>query len=194
MKPISASTRLMRGHDLGGLRPLDGDQGAVGQDVSCRVARQVGFQEGEVRVLVAGVDDDEQAVVIGLAGHQVVHDAALGVQQQAVFLAARLQHRIVAGHEPLELGDGVGAGDLALAHVRDVEQAGMLAGPAVLGQHALVLDRHVIAAEADHAGSQRAVRGVQGRGLERFRRSCGQGFQRSRVEAESSAVLAPPLS
>ena len=90
------------------------------------------------------------------------------------------------------LGGGVGAGDLALAHVGHVEQAGVFAGPAVLGQDALILDRHVIAAEAHHPGPQGAVRGVQGRGLQGLI-GHGSGFH-GRVLWRSSAVLAPPLS
>ena len=38
----------------------------------------------------------------------------------------------------------------------------------VFGQNAFVLHRHVIAAEADHAGSEGAVRSIEGRGLENF--------------------------
>ena len=158
--------RLMRGHDFGGLGPLDGDQGAVGQHGQFRIAGQIGLEEGEVGVLVAGVDDDIEAVVVGATGHQVVQDSTLGVQQQAVFLATGFQDRIVAGHETLELRRGVVTRDPALTHVRDVEQAGVFAGPAMLGQHALILHRHVIAAEADHAGTQRAVSGIERRGLE----------------------------
>ena len=183
--------RLMRGHDFGGFRPLDGDQGAV-QHGQLGVAFEVCAPEGEILVLVAGVDDDEQAVVIRAAGHQVVDDPAVLVQQQRILLLAGLQDFIVAGHEPLELGGRVLAGDLALAHVRHVEQAGVFAGPAVLGQDALILDRHVIAAEAHHPGSQSAVRGVQGRGLQGLV-GHGSGFH-GRVWWRSSAVFAPPLS
>ncbi|MNY35550.1 hypothetical protein D3C86_1699660 [compost metagenome] len=119
--------------------------------------------------------------MVGLARHQVVHDAALKVEQQGILLLAGLQDFIVAGNETLELLDRVGAGDAGLAHVRDVKQAGVFAGPAVLGQDAFVLDRHVIAAEADHAGAQRAVRGVERGGLQGLvahRASSGRGLRR----------------
>ena len=167
----------MRDHDLGRLRPLDGDQGAVVQHGQLGVARQMLGPEGEVLVLVAGVDHDEQAIMVRLARHQIVDDPALGVQQQRILLLAGLQQVIVAWHEALELVDGVGAGDLALAHVRHVEQASVLARPAVFGQDAFVLHRHVIAAEPDHAGAQRAVRGIENGRLQRFMGHADQTFR-----------------
>ena len=147
----------------------------------CRLA----FQKAKSSSLFPAFDDDEQAVVVGTPGHQVVDDPALVVQQHRILLLAGLQDFIVAGHEPFELGGRVGAGDLALAHVGHVEQTGVFAGPAVFGQDPFVLDRHVIAAEAHHAGPQRAVRGVQGRGLQGLV-GHGSGF-RGRVLGRSSA-------
>ena len=170
--------------------------------VATRAMKDLRFPEGDTPVAsphdkgsylaTYWVLEDKHKEHFDWAGHQVVDDPAVGVQQQRILLLARLQDFIVAGHEPLELGGGVGAGDLALAHVRHVEQAGVFAGPTVLGQDALILDRHVIAAEAHHPGPQGAVRGVQGRGLQGLI-GHGSGFH-GRVLWRSSAVLAPPLS
>ena len=60
----------------------------------------------------------------------------------------------VGGHGP---GHGLEARAFheALAHVRDVEQAGVLARPIVLGEDAGgVLHRHVIAGEGHHASAE----------------------------------------
>ena len=58
----------------------------------------------------------------------------------------------------------VGAGDLDLAHVRDVEQPGPRADGHVLVDDARVFDGHVPAAELDHARTERAMPRVE-RGL-----------------------------
>ena len=58
--------------------------------------------------------------------------------------------------------------DLELAHVRDVEDAGVGAHRLVLLDHALVLDRHLPAGERDHARAEGDVTVVQGRAPERL--------------------------
>ncbi|MNS84190.1 hypothetical protein D3C72_1180040 [compost metagenome] len=51
--------------------------------------------------------------------------------------------------------------------MRYVEHAGVGAHGVVLFDLGAVVDRHVPAAEVDHAGAEGAVDGVEGRGLER---------------------------
>ena len=48
----------------------------------------------------------------------------------------------------------VGTPDLDLAHVRDVEHARVLADGQVLGLDARVLQRHLVASEADELGAR----------------------------------------
>ena len=136
-----------------------------------------------------------QANLEGDAKLTVLADRALIVQQQGVFLTARLQDLIVAGQEALELRHRVRARQPGLAHVRNVEQARMLAGPAVLGQNPFVLHRHVIARERHHARAQRPVSGVQRRGLEGLvsHGHAPAGVGRRRI-GRSFARHAPPLS
>ena len=55
--------------------------------------RQVGGDVGEVDLLAAGVDHEEQPLVAEVGHHQVVEDAACLVGQQRVALPARLQAR-----------------------------------------------------------------------------------------------------
>ena len=58
--------------------------------------------------------------------------------------------------------------DLDLAHVRDVEDAGVAADGPVLGDHALVLHGHLPARERDHARAERDVAIVERRPAERL--------------------------
>ena len=117
---------------------------------------------GDVLVAAAGVDDHEQAV--GAARHhQVVEDAAVVSGEERIALLEQAQVDDVDGHEGLERGGGVVAHQQHLAHVGDVEQAGLGAGVLVLGHHAGgVLDRHVVAGEGHHLGAQFEVQRVQG--------------------------------
>ena len=104
-----------------------------------------------------------------------------------VALPAGLQADDVAGHQPFQRRGGGGAGQHRLAHVGDVEQRRLRAAVQVLGHHAaaaargqvagqVVLHRHGIAGEPDHARAQAAVPRVQRRGLQRLGgRVVGQG-------------------
>ena len=76
----------------------------------------------------------------------------------------------------LDRGQRVRAGDLDLPHVADVEQPGARAHGHVLVDDAGVFDRHVPAAELDHAGAERAVPGVERRLLEGRRAGLRHGI------------------
>ena len=143
------------------LRPLQGQQGLLGQGLHRAARTYAGLDVGDVRHLAGAVDDDED-VVLALKEHQVVEDAAFVVQQQAVALLAHRQVDHVDRHQALECGGGVTAGQAQLAHVRHVEQAGGLACAQVLGHQAAgVLHRHAVASERDHARTQFQVQRMQ---------------------------------
>ena len=78
------------------------------------------------------------------------------------------------------------AGDLDLAHVADVEQPGPRAHGQVLVGDAGVFDRHVPAAELDHAGAKRSVPGMEWRLLERTGWRLGH-----RVDQRSAGRMLP---
>ena len=69
--------------------------------------------------------------------------------------------QVVREHE-LERVVRVEAEDSELGHVADVEHARSLADGPVLVDDARVLDRHLVARERDHAGTQFQVQPVQG--------------------------------
>jgi hypothetical protein len=106
-----------------GLRALQGQQGLLGQGDDLAALADAGLDVGDVGHLAGAVDDDEQ-VLAAVDEHQVVEDAALVIEQQAVALLVQAQADHVDRHQGFEGGGGVGADQAQLAHVRDVEQAG----------------------------------------------------------------------
>ena len=65
------------------------------------------------------------------------------------------------GMQRLERRVDVAAVDQQLAHVADIEQAGIFAGPQMLGHDAFILDRHLIAGERHHPPALRAMPRVE---------------------------------
>ena len=174
----------------GGLGALDRQQRTILQALDLNLARELFAHDGEVVVLASAIDHHEQAVIIRSSGHQVVDDAALAVEQHGILLPAGLQADEVAGHDLLEGRQRRDAAQPGLAHVADVEQAGVLAGPEVLLHHAIgVLNRQLIAGERHHPPAQRHVGGVQRRGLEGLLgHTCGQDERLRLTTAQSGRV------
>ena len=80
-----------------------------------------------------------------------------------MFVAAQADH--VHWHQALKGRCGVRPAQAQLAHVRDIEQAGGLAGVVVLGhQPCRVLHRHAVAGKWHHACAQLGMQGIQGGG------------------------------
>ena len=120
------------------------------------------LQVGQVLVLAGGVDHQEQRVVAQVGDHQVVEDAALLIGEHGIALHAHRQVDDIHRHQAFQGLGGIAAAQGDLAHVRDIEQAGLLAGVQVFLEHAQrVLHRHVIAGERHHARTQFQVQGVQ---------------------------------
>ena len=122
----------------------------------------LGLDVGNVTHLAGAVDDDKNLVVAFVEEHQVVNDAAVVIEQQAVALLAHGQIDHVHRHQGLESGGGVGAHQAQLAHVGHIKQAGGRAGVVVFGHQAgWVLHGHGIAGKRHHAGAQRDMQVVQ---------------------------------
>ena len=122
---------------------------------------------------LAGGVDHQQQVVADIRDHQVVENAATLVGELRVALPARCDADDILRHQPLQRGGGVlnAAGFGAqrdLAHMRDVEQAGCLAGVQMFLHHAAwILHRHLIAGERHHPGPARKMQRVQRRAFQR---------------------------
>ena len=107
----------------------------------------------EVGLGVRGVHDEQVPVSAGPVDDQVVDDPAVLVRQQRVLRLAELEVGDVVREQPLQhLGRGRPL-DLELAHVRDVEDAGVRPYRLVLGDHSFVLHRQLPAGERHHAAA-----------------------------------------
>ena len=93
------SRRHHRGGAAGPARPAGRGRRGVR---SVTPAGRCGLDVGEIDVLAAGVDHQEQPVRRQVGDHQVVDDAAGLVGQQRVALPAGLEARDVAGHQRLQ--------------------------------------------------------------------------------------------
>ena len=110
-----------------------------------------------VLVDVAGVDDQQVMRRPEAIDQQVVDERAFGRGQAGVLNLPDLQLRRVVRGDVLHRLERALAGNLDLAHVRDVEQPGRGAHRHVLGGDAGVLDGHVPAAKRDHASAESNV-------------------------------------
>lgn len=145
---------------------MQGEQGArFEQRLDLAAITDMLAQVRQVLLFAGGVDHQEQGVVTQVGDHQVVEDAALRVGEHGIALHAHRQVDDIDRYQRLQGAGGIVAAQDDLAHVRDIEQAGLLAGVQVLLEHAQrVLHGHVVAGERHHARAQFQVQGVQ-RGL-----------------------------
>ncbi len=155
------------GQNRFGFRPLQGDQGAIGERLDHAHVRQMRAQMGLVLGLAGGIDHQEQ-MAAEIRHHQIVEDAAAFVGEQRVTLPSRRDRHDVLRHQPLQRQRGIS--DLAgfrpqcdLAHMGDVEQAGAAAGMQMFPEHAGgILHRHVVAGERHHFAAQGHMQRMQG--------------------------------
>ena len=103
----------------------------------------------------AGVDDQHEVLGAEPVDQDVVDERALRRGQRGILRLPNRQSRRVVGRQPLDGREGVGAGQLDLAHVTDIEEPGAGADGQVLIGDARVLDGHFPAAELDHARAAR---------------------------------------
>ena len=145
---------------FGGARPLQREQRLL---LMWSITTSPGSRRsmiGDVAMLGRAVDDDIE--ILAAAGrHQVVDDPAVIFEQQRIFGLHVGRCAEVAGHQGLERGIHAASVDQQLTHVADVEQAGILAGPQMLGDDAFILDRHLIAGERHHPPATGAVPGIE---------------------------------
>ena len=140
--------RLGKPEALDRARPLHGEQRVLVRGVAHLGAADLALLQPRVRGLAVARVDDEEVVVRGdPVRDQVVDDAAALVRQQRVLRLAVADPVEVVREQRLEQLVRVRALDVELAHVRDVEDAAVAADGPVLGDDALVLDRHLPAGE-----------------------------------------------
>jgi Uma2 family endonuclease len=166
---------------------LEVDLARGGGDVLERGARGEMIPDpGEIAQLAGPVHHDHVAVRPQAIDDEVVQDAALVVQEEAVTALARGQGVQVLGHYAVQGVLGASALEQELAHVADVEDAGPGAGLGMLGHDALVLHGHVETGEGGHLGLVGAVPGRE--------RRCPKLFHGNRSSLVQDAAASGPTS
>ena len=137
----------------------------------------------EIIGFARGVDDEAQHLAV-FRRHQIVDDAAAIVGEDGVAHAAGTQADNIGGHEPLEFGGDIGAGEHDLPHMRDVEERGLGAGMKVLGDDARrILHGHVITGESRELRAEALMQRIK-RGARElfFRHRIARALQRFEIE------------
>ena len=157
----AASRTLQREQSHVVAHVLDGDAERVG------VPRDVREVLGDVRRV-----HDHHDVVGKAIDEAVVLDRAAIVENRRIVDLPDGERRDVVGRDEVHEINGAVAADDELAHVRDVEQAALLAHGLVLGGDAhRVLDGHLVAGEGDDLGAE-GERAFRRRGCGGARPSC----------------------
>ena len=86
-----------------------------------------------------------------------------GGEEGAVLGAPDLERADIVGGQALQQGQGPRTPHANLPHVGDIEHAGAFTHRAVLGEHSLVLNRHLVAGERPETGPRLDVTPVQDR-------------------------------
>src|SRR5256885_15155 len=141
----------LRGEDVRGARSLDGDESRcvraiVERDIFIEVRDNMCAVFRDVR----RVHDHHVFAVADPVDDHVVDDRASLVGQQAVPCLTDGETRDVARDDAVESRAGAATLEEELAHVREVEEAGVVPNRAMLRDDALVLDWHLEAREKHH--------------------------------------------
>ena len=156
--------RLAETEPLERAGPLDGEESVLVGDVTDVGAAMLAVLDPlEVGLPVRRIHHEEIAAALDPVDDQVVDDPAPLVRQQRVLRTTDLDLVDVVREERLEQLASRRPLDVELAHVRDVEDAAVLAHGPVLRNDSLVLDRHLPAGEGNHPGAERHVALVEGR-------------------------------
>ncbi len=115
-----------------------------------------------VLVAIRRVDDQHKVIAAQPIEVGIVHGAAMFVGDERILRLAGPECTGVIGQHVQQERLGTSPGYAKAAHVRDVEQPGLSArGEVFLDDAALVLDRHIPAAEFHHLGPMAHVPAVQ---------------------------------
>ena len=170
--------RAIAAHDFSGLGALEREKSTVFNRHQRDARGEIAPDPVVVDRLARGIDDESETAIVGrrsrAGDHQVVDDAAFRVGELGVADFAEAKAADIARHELFERAGGrvmAVADNEGLAHMRNIEEAGMLARPVVLGDNAgWILHRHLIAGERHHAGAEAHMQVIERRAAKRFGR------------------------
>lgn len=129
----------------------------------CRAVGEVAGEPGDIFVDLRGIDHEEILVGRVVIGDEVVDHAAIFIEHDRVLAFANRESCEVVGEQAVELIERAGAADEHLAHVRNVEDANLLADRLVLIDDRAVLDGHVPSGEGHHPGAEGEMGGFEWR-------------------------------
>jgi len=133
--------------NLAGKRTLEIQLAGFVGDVGEGAAAETSVDDREILRDRGGVGHDHGLVLTQAEDDQVVDDAAILVEQEAVARAPDRDRTDRKGEDILQAAVCEVALIEELTHVADIEERRLLAAPGVLGDDSLVLDRHLPAAE-----------------------------------------------
>ena len=116
---------------------------------------------------VRRVDDQHEVLVRQLVRQHIVDERALRRRQRRILNLVNRELRHIVRRDVLDGRDRIGARDLDLPHVADIEQSGTGPDGHVLVGNPGVFDRHVPAAERDHSRPEGSVARIERSLLER---------------------------
>jgi hypothetical protein len=149
-------------------RALHRDQAVLVGGVAYLAAVRLAIPEpGEDGLAVRRVDDEIELPVREPVRDEIVDDPARLVREQRVLRTSVCEPVDVVREHRLQEGLRARPVHVDLSHVRHVEGAGVGADRFVLGDHALVLNRHLVARERHHARTKRDVALEERRPLQR---------------------------
>ncbi len=136
---------------------------------------------------VRRVAHDPEPLLFEPVHDEIVEDPPVDLAHHRVLRLADRQRAGIADECVAQEGDRLLAAHLDLAHVRQVEEPRRAANRTVLGQDALVLDRHLVASERDEPRAEGNVLGVERRAPEFRRLDHAVASARSRISSAASS-------
>src|SRR5690606_33898528 len=147
-------------------------------------------EPGKVRLAVGRVDHDEDPLRREAVADHVVDHLALVVDDDGVERPAVLDSAEVVGDQPAAGLERAGPLEDEDAHVRDVEEAGIVAA-GVLLQHGGVLDWHLPSGEFHHLRAGTKVGVIKGGAAKRHRFSRGEEPARGAIGLRGPRRMVP---
>ncbi len=174
------------------LRTLHRDDPEIAARSNVHLRRMLVALRGKPRVILvggAGIDDETEPVTGKKINDQIVDHAARGIEQARVERRARLLQAIdVVGKHITQQITTARAAHVYREHVRHVEHPAVAPHAMMLFELRAVVQRHVPAAEIDHARAHLAMDGVE---RCHFERCCGHWCCPKTKKGKATICFAP---
>ena len=154
---LGAGAVEQAGGDVPGLGALDGQHGQIGTLTNIhRKPTGMLFHPGQVGFAGRAIYH-QPVVIVAFVNDQVVDHTTALIEHAAVKGTTRGNTVDIVGQQVAQVVAGTGAGHFHNRHVRDIEDASLLAHGMVFLDLGAVIDRHVPAAEIHHLAASGQV-------------------------------------